>query len=721
MANFNVLSAARQGLLALDLSGDVDKDRRASELASACFVADDENPGTGAMKAKRVVEPGNAALWKHDPDRQAPRGAWGSWSFAYPARLDPGEGEGDEDSGGVPPGELRPLETADATDADFLGLREGESAPEGFAWLRETYGGELPRRTDAVVTATTSHGDERVLVAAPVGGPIVADQRHGGRYSRHAYDVDADGSLAEHARLDTLLWVDEAERCVAINMLTDAYGPVYGKPATSGGSVVPQGPGEKKKGVLGYLDWRRLGPLHMGAGAADKHGSDPGPVHLNPPCPWFMDQERDGPLDFRGAEYPNCQVMPIPTEVYLDWDEDAQRFRWWTTSPFFEPQGPPPPGDGPPRIPIDRPNDKVPVVPGNGDTGDPETGIPEQLLPFVRPSDKLPPWWQEEPLPDGTEVADGVPLRALTSRFEISAPSFIGLAVAPATAGPDGRYGIRPADNPAADGRDAARFEVLDELRGGPPPQGTHLVCLGRYVAGEGWDYTTAPETAEVGGNAALWSHGTADSVLWVGPPEVTPDGLWDDPAAAQVSESGLMLYGGDGSRPASRLWLGGDWSADAGVPRSSAYLLPDGGDACVGFTDSGGDARAGTLKPVTDGSALGTAGAAWVLAMRFAHVRGGSGATITVEHEHTVNAQAGVVRLPDAPGDGYPIQIHNRDSSSNTSVRASAYPGYGGSDYINVNSAGGEEFTIAPNDGVTLFYDATDAIWYAAGEYDHT
>lgn len=70
--------------------------------------------------------------------------------------------------------------------------------------------------------------------------------------------------------------------------------------------------------------YRVGGPLHVGAGASDKHKDSTntkdqafGPGHLNPGTPWFYDTTRDGPVKFDVSE-------AFPTELVAqagDWSE----------------------------------------------------------------------------------------------------------------------------------------------------------------------------------------------------------------------------------------------------------------------------------------------------------------------------------------------------------------------------------------------------------------
>lgn len=442
-------------------------------------------------------------------------------------------------------------------------------------------------------------------------------------------------------------------------------------------------------------------------------------------------KEWDGPLRFDGPNLPPEVRYSQVSWCYRDWDDGAKRWQDWTTVPY-----------SPASPPWRRPTDKVPR-----DT--PPTTVPGERVPqpagtpgtpFTPPTDKVSDGGNATPPEgDGSDAAPGkgkalrpkrgVPMRPLKFDYEAAVKS---LALQPvrdrATQPYDGRYGGSPLDGLTSDGRQIVERLPNGVAEGGPlegltsdgrqigeqlppPPYAVHVEGLASVDSQSGrWEYASEP--------GVLFDDGTAAA----GCMYVSPGGYLSDGPDDQSDWLGAVTLG---LHP-DAVFGWGAWSASAAAlqdgPRFSITGSSGSRNLVVDFLDDSGASRAdGAIVPTTAGQSLGSADLGWKTYMRFAHVRGGSGATITVEHEHTVNAQAGVVRLPDAPGDGYPIQIHNRDPSSNTSVRASAYTGYGGSDYINVNSAGGEEFTIAPNDGVTLFYDATDGIWYAAGEYDHT
>lgn len=136
------------------------------------------------------------------------------------------------------------------------------------------------------------------------------------------------------------------------------------------------------------------GPWHPGH-ESDKHrvgANTEGGVwnvgHIQTGGLFYMDQERDAPLDFSRVPYPECRRHPIRTEVTLSYDIKSSHsticgrhrglWRWHTTTPILPPPERTPPTDKPPRRPpTDGPPPDFPLDgevtgggPGGGDGGE---------------------------------------------------------------------------------------------------------------------------------------------------------------------------------------------------------------------------------------------------------------------------------------------------------------------------------------------------------------
>lgn len=185
MGYFEIHQPQSNGLLALDLDGSLAKSMRGGFLSVGATKYSERTPGRGNFQSKHLVEPGNVLFWKHKPG--IPRGAWGSWSFALPARH-------------LGKDVFQPLETHDTPDPDFEELPVfvlgGQKVPEG---------------ADAVVFATAGHGaHEKVALVAGVAGPLIAHWRGNTPpdYSTHVFDIRGNSKDPDrHAGLDTVFEV----------------------------------------------------------------------------------------------------------------------------------------------------------------------------------------------------------------------------------------------------------------------------------------------------------------------------------------------------------------------------------------------------------------------------------------------------------------------------------------------------------------------------------
>lgn len=195
---FDIIAPRHGGILALD-SSDIEKRSRGTYLSSGGELTAEQTPGYEDHKPQKFVEPGNTLFWEHSKTGQlAPRGAWGSWSFALPARR---VGTAPPISPGLPSsGVFQPLGTRATVDDDF------EKLP-----VFVLGGQKVPLGADAVVFATAGHGThDKVALVAGVAGPLIAHWRGQTppEFSTHVHDITGQSvDQVRHAGLDTIFEV----------------------------------------------------------------------------------------------------------------------------------------------------------------------------------------------------------------------------------------------------------------------------------------------------------------------------------------------------------------------------------------------------------------------------------------------------------------------------------------------------------------------------------
>ena len=183
---------------------------------------------------------------------------------------------------------------------------------------------------------------------------------------------------------------------------TGGGAPAQGSTGTpgSGGEDDPRAPGDfgefKPKPIAGHgvaflAHLGAYGPFHAGSGT-DKHkigtDRDGHPInsgHIATGAYYYMDREKDAPLDFERQPYPRPQPMPLKSRVHLQYDaeqthpwvEGSQEglWRWWAEVPYVAPPTTRTPGDVvPPVGPRGPSTPGGPGIPGGPTTGGP--GVP---------------------------------------------------------------------------------------------------------------------------------------------------------------------------------------------------------------------------------------------------------------------------------------------------------------------------------------------------------
>lgn len=179
------LNVANLGFIAVDVSGSIDKSQRGHQNMQFVEVLPERTFGEEDWEVRNPGDFENIFFWKHviaNGAATSVRGVVGAYSFAIPALNNRNKGVAD----------WRPLGTRTTQDLDFERLDDTAIQPTMMS-----YGGtRIPGRVETAVLATTGHGT-RELLGFMSGGPIVAQHRGPDRpqYSRHVFDIDADGNL----------------------------------------------------------------------------------------------------------------------------------------------------------------------------------------------------------------------------------------------------------------------------------------------------------------------------------------------------------------------------------------------------------------------------------------------------------------------------------------------------------------------------------------------
>lgn len=175
----------RDGLAQLRADPALPKASRGELLETASVIGPERNPGHRDFAAKAKAEPGNAGWYEHDHSLVlAPRGAYGSYSWAMPAESNAdGTWWPVEQSGGP----------AFDGDDDFA-----SQAAHSIGFDR------VPHGVVAALLETTGHAQSN-KIAIISGGPVVADYRSSSPddFSSLWFDVDPDDHLARERKART--------------------------------------------------------------------------------------------------------------------------------------------------------------------------------------------------------------------------------------------------------------------------------------------------------------------------------------------------------------------------------------------------------------------------------------------------------------------------------------------------------------------------------------
>lgn len=184
---FEVSSMQTTGLMALDADVSIPKSARGGVLLNGVVKFPETVESLGDFQSKMFTEPGNALFWKHKDATK--RGAFGSWSFAIPARYDGSK--------------WQPLADPNQADVDFK--------KEDIFVV-----GPKPKNGDAaIVVSTTGHGTHTKIAFLVQGGSggqadLIAhwEPNNPPSLSSVVSDIDGDSaSPSRRANLDTILRV----------------------------------------------------------------------------------------------------------------------------------------------------------------------------------------------------------------------------------------------------------------------------------------------------------------------------------------------------------------------------------------------------------------------------------------------------------------------------------------------------------------------------------
>lgn len=641
---FNLQTTTRNGPLSLDLDGRLEKSQRAKLTIAGAVCLGDSGEGSGALRSSAPTDPANAIFWKHDPAKSAPRGAWGSWSFAIPAVTHTDK-------------LIRPYGAVGSVDEDFLPLFEGDyHGDDQVSFLRRGFGAADSRfaaGTEFVVTSTTGHGTHQKL-AAPVGGPLVASHGDLPEYSRHVFDVHG-GTLSAHGPLHSHLRVVD---CVKTKQDHDGHIPAWNLSAPG-----PRDFGSGGRGafvsdeysqftdealstafpLVGRITGRKIGafasvlgggPLHTG-GVSDKHrlgvaddGTFWNPGHLSTGAIWYADSLRDGPQEFTRKIYPkNLQYSGFYSPVeqqfdpffdYVDVLGRRQRgaWRWVARTPFVEAD--------PPEVLKQALIKRV-----------------ENVNVNVNVNINWGFWWIPFPVPINPGNGDPIDIGRLPQ--EVGVPSLHGTAIRRREQDYDGRFGgtggaLPPQDkivgsdpdNLAGSGPgsvDRLFDDPLngaggsDSIDGNPHKEALRLRNAEPDLSDVDqrpwplrspvvWSIHSIGAVSSTGEADATFSEGeffkyapTTDGVLWFTPPEIVPDAEEKPRTTSAVTFSvynGLWHEDGSTCGVAAKFGFLSP-SQETGTGSDGWYLTATGASSAVNaelhFVDAAGAARNGVLS----------------------------------------------------------------------------------------------------------------------------
>ncbi len=325
---FELTKVQNIGLLSLDMSHLLPKGARGALLASGAFKDLETLPRSGDFQARMMVEPANAMFWKHDHTIQkAPRGAWGSWSFAMPYVTKVGA-------------LARPLQLHSKEDDDF---------EDDIVFTVNTYGGQMPQGITGIAASTTNHGPKD-KIGVVSGGPLVAHWRGNNppSYSRHVFDINGDRlDPIRHAGLHTAWEVRRWQIPCSKYAQKDIYAIALNGKASKDGtghlfSTFPD--------FDAHLSYSMSGPLRPATKKHELAVSGDGPIHAGAiDTNAYFTSGRvpfDAPLHFKEEPYPVVKDGVTPYEVHLKYDANLKHpfrcgqkpgmWRWYVKLPVSE-------------------------------------------------------------------------------------------------------------------------------------------------------------------------------------------------------------------------------------------------------------------------------------------------------------------------------------------------------------------------------------------------
>lgn len=443
------------------------------------------------------------------------------------------------------------------------------------------------------------------------------------------------------------------------------YGAIVLKPDGGGGgqSTVPGTP-TLPEYATALASYERNGLFHPGAADGDRHslGTDGDGKAVNPLHLWhqflvYRSKEKDGPFELLDQWEPGGGGPP--KTAYRGWDARSKTWRITASGdifpPPFEPPTEGPPQDGPPFTP---PTDKIPPQPGRYPY---ELRVPSIYIDGQReegqaeagePSDRrLGPADREAGDPtaiDGTTQRDRPIVGHLWGHTSWDAGT--------------GRYEVD------ADTGTQTAQRWLD----GRVPSGAHALCIG-----------SATELPDAG-------YGY----------EGLPDGARRDSFRVHVLAAALSV-GTDGDvtqalRPTA-LHLASDATNGGKLFMTDASSAEDAsGEICV----------TGTLKPTSNGGALGDATHCWKLYMSALHMcerEMTTGAAFTDTDRVVVMTTGGeTAQLPTGTA-GRTITVIADTGAADVTVSGSA---------TSATIDGNTTYTIVDGDNVTFYYSAIKGEW---------
>lgn len=375
---FDVIQPEKAGFLGLEADLLIPKSQRGMALSTGVRVEAQADRFMNNYVASQPVEPMNVTFWKARtavtpigqpmPGHILPRGAWGGWSGAVPARH----------MGG---GEYFPLLDVGAVDHDFQ--KERIKLAGG--------GANPPIGADVIVMSTTKHGaHEKIAFFGGSNAPIISHHRGGNPpvFSTLIHDINQNNALDQirkagfHTFTQVREWVPPCS--VTSSGITEFTVAIVGNasPDGTGYQHVTYGNVDALHSFLASGPLRYSTPKHTVSVTGDGPIRS-GAIDLNALyCDGTTGTASNGalihydaPLDFHKEIYPEVMNSIHPYEVHLHYDDTKKHpnicgprdglWRWFVRIPICE---------TPPCNPTKE-------DPGAYDAGLDTTGNPRRLFP----------------------------------------------------------------------------------------------------------------------------------------------------------------------------------------------------------------------------------------------------------------------------------------------------------------------------------------------------